>query len=196
MAKRSQNDHWAALAKKQGYPARSVFKLQEILQKYPVIKSADKVLDLGAAPGGFSLYLAKKCHSRVVSCDLKPLEVNHPNIIEIQGDFTHEDILQKIDAYAPFAAVLSDAAPATTGSRLTDCARSLALVQQAWSIAQRVLGHGGHFIAKIFEHGDEKEFMMQLGQYFHQVKPVRPKAVRSESMEFYIMALDYRKNQS
>ncbi len=193
MAKRSQNDHWAALAKKQGYPARSVFKLEEILQKYPLVKSGDKVLDLGAAPGGFSLYLAKKCQCDVVSCDLKKLEISHPHILEIQGDFTQKAVLERIQPCGPFALVVSDAAPSTTGDRLTDCARSLALVRQAWAIAQKLLSNGGHFMAKIFEHGDEREFMAQLGQYFHQVKAVRPKAIRNESMEFYIVALQYNK---
>lgn len=192
MARRSQNDHYAALAKRMGYPARSVFKLEEILEKNPLVRPCDKVLDLGAAPGSFSLYLAKKCDCVVVACDLKPLEVAHPNLQQVLGDFTQEKILEEIIQHGPFAAVLSDAAPATTGDRLVDCARSLVLVEQAWHIAEEVLVPGGSFMAKVFEHGEERKFMSDLNSRFSQVKAVRPKAVRSESMEFYIVAIGYK----
>ncbi|MGL4524830.1 MAG: SAM-dependent methyltransferase [Spirochaetia bacterium] len=192
MAKRTQNDHYAMLAKRKGYPARSVFKLEEILQKYPLIKKNDLVLDLGAAPGSFSLYLAKKIEARVVACDLKPLQVQHPEIHMIQGDFTHAEILKKIGCYGLYNAVISDAAPATTGDRLVDGARSLALVEQAWKISGSFLMPQGVFMAKVFEHGDERDFMKKLDSYFDVVKAVRPKAIRSESMEFYILGIGYK----
>jgi 23S rRNA (uridine2552-2'-O)-methyltransferase len=193
MAQRNSNDHYAAEAKRLGYPARSVFKLQEILQKHPIIAKGAKVLDLGAAPGSFSLFLARQYMAQVVSCDLKHLGVRHPGITGIVGDFTDTAVIDKICALGGYQAVVSDAAPATSGDRLVDCARSLALVQQAWDIAQLCLDKNGIFLAKVFENGDERAFMASIEPFFEKVIAVRPKAVRSESMEFYILAKKYKK---
>ncbi|NIZ18614.1 SAM-dependent methyltransferase [Entomospira culicis] len=195
--RRSSNDFWAEKAKVEGYPARSVYKLEEILAKSGGIKSDSLVLDLGAAPGSWSFYLVRKHQARVVACDLKPLDskvLANKQIDFIKGDFLREDVSAKIASYGAYDAVVCDAAPATTGDRLVDSARSYRLVEQALGLALAHLVEGGLFIAKIFAGGDEQELIEQAKLHFVDVKTMRPKAVRKESFELYLVASKFNKS--
>ena len=138
MSNYDKADFWAQKAQKEGYPARSVYKLQEIDEKFGVFsknKNGIKlnILDLGAAPGSWSLYLLKKYAAsiKLTSCDLCPLSLNVPafkapacDFVFLQGDFYSAEINAAIGARAPFNVIISDAAPATSGSSLVDAARS------------------------------------------------------------------------
>lgn len=193
---RQRADFWAEKAKKEGYPARSVYKLEEILHKNPsLIAKGSKVLDLGAAPGSWSLFLAKRWQCQLVSCDLKALQLPQKpaGIASLTGDFTSPAIQRRISALGPYAAVVSDAAPATSGDRLVDCARSLHLAQTALNIAVSQLQAGGSFIAKVFSGGDEEELFARAKEFFSQVKTAKPKAVRSSSFELYLLAFNFKK---
>ncbi|MCL2520586.1 MAG: RlmE family RNA methyltransferase [Spirochaetaceae bacterium] len=187
MAKRNSNDHYAERAKQLGYPARSVFKLEEIMQKNSFIKKEMTVLDLGAAPGSWSLYLARQ-GVKVVALDLKPLTVKHPNITALQGDMFSAELAIQLSKLAPFDVVVSDAAPATSGDRLVDASRSHELAEMAFNLALTYLKPQGSFLVKVFQNGDELELLKQLKANFKEVKVVRPQAVRSESFECYFLA--------
>ena len=128
----SKPDFWSQKAFKEGYPARSVYKLQEIDQKFKMLKNARSVLDLGSAPGSWTTWLLRNVDSssKVVSCDLNPLSksVKGSNLVFFQGDLTDEEIRNQIKEQGPFDLVVCDAAPLTTGNRTIDTARSRCLV--------------------------------------------------------------------
>lgn len=188
--KRTTNDHYAEKAKQMGYPARSIFKLEEILDKHPsLIKVDSKVLDLGAAPGSWSLYLAKKKQVEVIACDLKPLTITHPNITMVQGDFTSDNVINKLKSFGLYSLLVCDAAPSTSGDRDVDCAKSHELVDYAIQLADMCVEVGGHIIVKIFTNGDEKEQINTLKAKYTDVKILKPKAVRKESFETYLIGI-------
>ena len=126
-------DYWSQKAFKEGYPARSVYKLQEIDQKFGMLKKSSVVLDLGAAPGSWTTWLLRNISEtgKVVSCDLNPLakDVRANNLVFFQGDLLSEEIREKIKAEGPYDLVVCDAAPLTTGNRVVDTLRSKALVE-------------------------------------------------------------------
>ena len=186
-------DHYARKAKQDGYPARSAYKLQEIQSRYRVILPGMNVLDIGAAPGSWSMYalasVGKK--GRVVAVDLKEVSpsVADPRLEFILGDAFGSDLSGRIASRAPFDAVLSDAAPSTTGSRTVDTARSCQLARSAYDLASRVLRAGGNLVVKVFQGGDELELLQRLRESFATVKTVRPEATKKSSFEMYIVAL-------
>ena len=141
-------DFWSRKAFSEGYPARSVYKLQEIDQKFGMIKKNYKVLDLGAAPGSWTTFLlrAMEGSGKVVSCDLNPLSksVKGDNLVFIQGDLQQKEIFDQIKAEGPFDLVVCDAAPLTTGNRVVDTARSQGLVKMAIWYAETMLTESGH----------------------------------------------------
>ncbi|NIZ40613.1 RlmE family RNA methyltransferase [Entomospira entomophila] len=188
--RRMKNDVWADKAKHEGYPARSVYKLEEIVGKTGGITAGSLVLDLGAAPGSWTLFLVKKFQARVVACDLKPLDPQisrRKDVNFIAGDFLSDTVLQQIASFGTYDAVVSDAAPATSGDRLVDSARSYNLAQQSLFFAQKYLKENGLFITKIFSGGDEQALVQEAKPYFQSVKIMRPKAIRKESFEVYIV---------
>lgn len=193
MAKRTQ-DHFTRAAKAQGYPARSVFKLQAIQEKFRVAASGQSILDLGAAPGSWTRYVAGIVGSSgaVVAIDLAPIGVSGSNIVTLQGDFTDASVVADIAARGPFHCVLSDAAPATTGNRIVDTARSSALVESVFYNLPSWLRVGGNVVVKVFQGGDERALLDELRRGFESAKAYRPKAVRSESFETYLVGLGYR----
>ena len=183
-------DNYARRAKKEKFPARSVYKLQEMQQKYNLIKKGDKVLDLGCAPGSWLLYAANLTGNKgqVVGIDLKEVSERVPSHVGIyQGDIlSMDDELFKLTG-KDFNVVLSDMAPATTGSRHVDSARSFNLCQAALSIAQETLVSGGSFICKIFQGEDFKKFSDSVKQRFHRHKIFKPQSSRKASKEIYII---------
>lgn len=183
-------DHYARRAKKEKFPARSVYKLKEMQQKYNLIKKGDKVLDLGCAPGSWLLYAASLTGNKgeVVGMDLKPVSEKVPSHVRIfQNDIlSMDDELFKLTG-KDFNVVLSDMAPATTGSRHVDSARSFNLCRAALSIAQETLVSGGSFVCKIFHGEDFKEFSDAVKAAFKRHKIFKPQSSRKASKEIYII---------
>ena len=184
-------DHWARKAKTEGYPARSVYKLKEIEEKFGVIPRRGRVLDLGAAPGSWSLFVLRlrgpDC--RVVAVDLAPLAIPaRPELVFYQGDIFAGETLAFLESTGPFDAVLCDAAPATTGNRTVDASRSETLVEQALKIAEKTLRPGGACVVKIFQGSGERRIREEMRNSFASVKAFKPKATRSESFETYFIA--------
>ena len=186
-------DFWSRKAFSEGYPARSVYKLQEIDEKFGFLKKNFKILDLGAAPGSWTTFLLRKMEGsgKVVSCDLNPLSksVKGENLVFIQGDLLEKEIVEKIEAEGPFDLVVCDAAPLTTGNRVVDTARSAGLVKMAIWYAEIMLKQGGNFCVKIFQNGDQQAMLKKMREVFTQAKGFKPKACRSESFETFLIGL-------
>ncbi|UCF93998.1 MAG: RlmE family RNA methyltransferase [Desulfobacterales bacterium] len=190
-AKRNRwEDHYARRARQERYPARSVYKLQEIQKKYSLIKKGDKVLDLGCSPGSWMLYAARLTGpaGQVVGIDLKPVTVALPPHVRIH----RADILTLEDeALAAvgqdFNVVLSDLAPATTGNKALDAVRSFHLGRAALSIAQKGLTTGGFFVCKIFQGQNFEEFIGLVRLSFAKYKLFKPQSSRKASKEIYII---------
>ena len=185
-------DHYSRRAKKERFPARSVFKLQEIQSKHHLIKKGDKVLDLGCAPGSWLLYAANLTGNKgqVVGIDLKPVTEKVPPHVRIYNG----DILTLDDRFfdslgKDFNVVVSDMSPATTGNKHVDSARSYNLCQAALSIAQTLLIPGGSFVCKIFQGEDFKEFSDAVRSVFKSHKIFKPQSSRKASKEIYIIGL-------
>ncbi len=190
----SKPDFWSQKAFKEGYPARSVYKLQEIDQKFKMLKNARSVLDLGSAPGSWTTWLLRNVDSssKVVSCDLNPLSksVKGSNLVFFQGDLTDEEIRNQIKEQGPFDLVVCDAAPLTTGNRTIDTARSRCLVEMAIWYAQDMLKKGGNFCVKIFQNGDQQKELQKMREIFTVAKGFKPEACRTESFETYLIGLN------
>jgi len=195
MNKRSKPDHYTLKARKSGYPARSVYKLEEIQKRWKLIKKNSAVLDVGAAPGSWTLYVLKNFNNTsVTAVDLKPLEIKVPDSAKLnfyQGDIFSQEAEQFLSQQGPYNCILSDAAPSTTGNRLVDTSRSFDLVSRITDLAEKHLSAGGCFIVKIFQGGDEKIILRRFKNLFRDVKTFKPKAVRSDSMETYLIGSGY-----
>jgi len=185
-------DHYTRRAKKERYPARSVYKLKEIQRKFRLIKKGHKVLDLGCAPGSWLLYAAELAgpDGRVVGVDLKPVTVGLPAHVQVYtADILSPDQRLGADPSAGFDVVLSDMAPATTGSRITDAARSEALGRAALEIARERLVPGGSFVCKIFQGEDFKIFIDAVDKIFVRYRIFKPASSRKASREIYVIAM-------
>jgi 23S rRNA (uridine2552-2'-O)-methyltransferase len=186
-------DHYSRRAKKDRYPARSVYKLEEIQQKHRLIQKGYKILDLGCSPGSWLLYAAKLTgdRGRVIGIDLKPVKIQAaPNIEIINGDvFALDAGVLGTD----FNVVMSDMAPATTGHKAVDAARSAGLCETALAIAQRVLLPGGSFVCKIFQGPDFNQFVNSVRAGFDKQKIFKPRSIRKASKEIFIIGLGLKK---
>jgi 23S rRNA (uridine2552-2'-O)-methyltransferase len=188
-----QPDYYARLAKSKGYPARSVFKLEEIQQKYAIMKSGDTVLDIGAAPGSWSLFASRTVgkHGTVVAVDLKQLDdqvvQKVPNLELITGDIFSLDVEAAIGEHGPYDVVVSDAAPSTSGNKTADAGRSFTLVTRVLELCGTVLKPGGNLVVKLFQGGYEQELIQAARERFKKVKTYRPQATRKPSVEIYII---------
>lgn len=186
-------DTYAKQAKKEGYPARSVYKLKELQEKFNLFSPKSKVLDLGCSPGSWSEYVLRNLKGGfLIGIDLNPVKISYD---ESKAVFKEGDIrsyLSWLKEKGPFDSVISDAAPKTTGNRLVDTGRSLELVEMIIGIALETLKKKGNFAVKIFQGGDEKDLENSLKPYFESVKRVRPKAVRRESFETYLVGLGFK----
>lgn len=186
-------DFWSRKAFQEGYPARSVYKLKEMNEKFSLLKKDSVVLDLGAAPGSWTTFLLRNLgeNAKVVSCDLNPLskEVRGSNLTFLQGDLNDSEIRSKIKELGPYDLVVCDAAPLTTGNRTVDTARSEQLVEMAIYYAQTMLKPGGNFTAKIFQNGDQQKFLKLMREIFKSAKGFKPEACRSESFETFLVGI-------
>ncbi len=190
-------DYYFRKAKEQRYPARSVYKLKEIDNKFKLFRKGMKILDLGAAPGSWSMGAAEKIGTEglVVACDIQSTEVDFPsNVIFLQEDVFNrsqefEEYLLKI---GPFDVIMSDMAPRTTGTKFTDQARSLELCLEAFNITQRYLKQKGFFIVKIFMGPDIQELLLPMRKTFTKVKSFKPKSSRQESKETFFIGYEFK----
>lgn len=190
-------DHYFLKAKQENYPARSVYKLKEIDGRFHVFKPGMKVLDLGAAPGSWSMGAAERVGAtgRVIACDIQTTSVEFAENIA----FFQEDVFNRSEAFetllvaeGPFHVIMSDMAPQTTGTRFTDQARSLDLCVEAFAVAERYLIRGGSFIIKIFMGPDMDQLLKSMRQSFVRVKSFKPQSSRSESKETFFVGLGFR----
>lgn len=185
-------DHYSRQAKKDNYPARSVYKLQEIQKKYRLIKQGDHVLDLGCAPGSWLKYAASLTgpNGRVAGIDLNAVSIELPPHVQVYtGDILAENEELWAAVGKNFDVVLSDMAPATTGNRLVDAAKSFELCQAALAIASRLIRPGGSFVCKIFQGEDFKLFSDTVKNQFNIQKIFKPQSCRKASKEIYIIGM-------
>lgn len=190
-------DYFFKKAKKENYAARSVFKIQEIDERFRILKPGYKILDLGAAPGSWSQYASQKVgkQGRILGVDLQPIKITLPNAVFITADMRDlnlEQIMLEHEITPPFDVVLSDMAPKTTGVRITDQTRSLELCELALATAERFLRPRGSFVAKLFHSEEFEGFRKQLRERFGKVEVLRPKSTRKESKEIFFIALLYQ----
>ena len=186
-------DHYTSRAKKDRYPARSVYKLQEIQKKHHLIKKGYKVLDLGCFPGSWLLYAGQQTGSsgEIVGIDLKPVTIQVPSHVKMMTADVH--MLDTDTLGKKFHVVLSDMAPATTGNKTVDEARSLGLCQSALFIAKKVLIQGGSFVCKVFQGQDLKSFSEEVSTTFKERKIFKPRSSRKASKEVFVIGLGYHK---
>lgn len=194
---KTYRDHYFLKAKQENYPARSVYKLKEIDKRFRIFKKGMRVLDLGAAPGSWSLGAAERIgpEGLVLGADIQNTDTAFPpNVM-----FRREDVFDRSPAFedllrekGPFDVVMSDMAPSTTGHRGTDQARSASLCEEALAVALACLIKGGSFVVKVFMGPDVKALADELRKHFAVVKSFKPASSRSESMETFYVALGYK----
>jgi 23S rRNA (uridine2552-2'-O)-methyltransferase len=190
---RQLNDPYVAAAKQQGWRSRSAFKLIELDERFHLLRRGALVVDLGAAPGGWTQVAIAHGAARVVGVDL--LDVDPvPGATMLRGDFTdiavQERVVVALDGKADL--VLSDMAPNTTGHAATDHLRIVALAEEALAFALEVLAEGGGFVAKVFQGGAERAMLDRLKRHFASVRHAKPPASRKESSELYVVATGFR----
>ena len=186
-------DAYFKRAKKEGYLARSVYKLKEIDQRYRLFKKGDRVLDLGASPGSWLQYIAQVVgqKGRVLGLDLNPIKwENPPAFVQFwERDVLKWDVNEAKKVADAFDVVVSDMAPATTGIKDVDAFRSFKLANRAPEIALALLRPQGHFVCKVLEGGEMKDFLLKCKQQFSFVKVFKPQSSRRESREVFVVAL-------
>lgn len=184
-------DHYALRAQKEGYPARSVYKLIEIEERFHILTPGKNVLDVGSCPGSWSLWVLRRYPAtQVVGLDVQEMRITLPAKFHFfQVDVLSPEAEEAIRPFSPFGTFLSDAAPNTSGHATVDVARSEALVEQVLFWAQRYLEPGGNLVAKLFQGAGTQGILKMARTLFESVKPFRPKAVRPESRETYLVCL-------
>jgi len=195
---RQLNDPYVQRAKKEGYRSRAAYKLIELDDKYKWLKPGKTVLDLGAAPGGWTQVVAQRIRSNpenpsIIAVDILPMPPIAGALI-LQLDFMDENAPRKIREHILHGVdiVLSDMAPNTTGHAATDHIRIMAILEAAYPFACEVLKRGGVFVAKVFQGGAERELLTRMKQDFAQVLHAKPKASRSDSSEMYVVASGFK----
>ena len=193
---RQLNDPYVAEAKARGYRSRAAFKLIQLNDKYHFLKPGMRIVDLGAAPGGWSQIACEigGDQTHIVALDLLSMPPL-PGVVFLQADFLAEDAESLLLAHLGGEAdlVMSDMAPATTGHAGTDHLRIMALAEAALDFAVRVLKPGGTFLCKLFQGGAERGLLERLRRDFAKVRHVKPGASRKESNEIYLLATGFRR---
>ena len=192
---RQLNDPYVAEAKAKGYRSRAAFKLIELDDKFHFLKAGARVLDLGAAPGGWTQVALKRVggNGQVVGADIleiAPISGATLLVLDMMAPDAPDTIRNSLGG--PADVVMSDMAAATTGHRTTDHIRTTALFEAALDVAEDMLKPGGTFVGKVFQGGAASSLLTRLKQAFREVKHVKPPASRSESVELYLVALGYR----
>lgn len=190
-----RTDYYVKKSQQEGYPSRAAYKLLEIQQKDQLIKPGMVVIDLGAAPGGWSKVARELVGERgkVIALDLLPMEPIS-GVTFLQGDFNDDNILQKLFSVLenqPVDLVISDMAPNISGQKSIDQPRTMHLVELAWDFARKVLKEGGSFLVKVFQGQGVDAFILELRKEFKTVKIRKPKSSRARSREVYILGRDF-----
>lgn len=192
---RQLNDPYVQRAKREGYRSRAAFKLIEIDEKYHILKYGMKVVDLGAAPGGWAQVASKKVGSldpkggKVIGIDLLPIDPLPGvefEVLDFLADYAPKRLKEMLDGKADL--VMSDMAANTTGHKKTDHLRIMGLVEEAAYFATEILAEKGSFLAKVFQGGTEGALLAYLKQNFSLVRHVKPAASRTDSSELYVLA--------
>jgi 23S rRNA (uridine2552-2'-O)-methyltransferase len=187
-------DRFTRAAKDAGFPARSVYKLEEIDRRVQLLRSGMRVLDLGATPGSWASYAAKRVgpQGHVLAIDLEPIGTGlPPHAVFVQGDalsLTNDDLAR----FAPYDVVLSDMAPRTTGNRVTDQARSFDLFMRALAVGAALGARGSAFVGKIFMSGDLPAAREEVRRHYETERLIRPEGTRSVSTEIFGVGLGKR----
>jgi 23S rRNA (uridine2552-2'-O)-methyltransferase len=190
---RQLNDPYVAEAKARGWRSRSAFKLMELDDRFHLLGRGKRVVDLGAAPGGWSQVALERGAGAVVGIDLLAVDPM-PGAAFVQGDFADPEMPAKLAALIGGKAdlVLSDMAPNTTGHSATDHIRILALAELALAFATELLAPGGAFVCKLFQGGAERTLLAAMQRRFAKVRHAKPPASRKESSELYVVATGFR----
>lgn len=189
-----RGDHFTREAKKAGYPARSIFKLEEIDRRVKLLRPGMRVLDLGASPGSWTLYAAQRVGApgKILAVDLKPIEVPvPPHVTAMVGDALSLDN-EALATFAPYDAVLSDMAPNTTGNRIGDQTRSFELFMRALAVAEKLGAPGGAFVGKIFMGEDFANARKALKALYAEDRAIKPEGTRTSSYELFLIGLGKR----
>ena len=194
-SRRDKADSYTQRAHREGYPSRSVYKLEEINQTHHLIKPGDSVLDVGAAPGSWTLYTHRqliKGKGKIVAVDLNPLRLDPvpSTVTAFVGDAFSKEIRAKLVENGPYDCIISDAAPMTTGNRTVDTTRSEWLAEQVVFLAQEQLKEHGNLVIKIFQGGGQESVLKNMRTIFAKAKAFKPKACRDDSFEIYLIGLD------
>lgn len=189
------DDEYVQRAQREGYRSRAVYKLIELDQKYKIFRSGMTVVDLGAAPGGWSQYAALKTGAQGIIIATDILEMDAISGVQfIQGDFREDAIFDQILTTlggGKADLVISDIAPNISGNEAVDIPRSLYLIELAQDMAYKVLKKNGAFICKLFQGHGSEQWLNELRQNFRKIKVKKPKASRSRSREVYVIASEF-----
>jgi len=198
---RKINDYYAKKAKKDKYPARSIYKLEEVQQKYRFLRRGCSVLDLGCYPGSWSLYASEVIGPKgiVVGVDLQQADQQkRPDGAPIHWlcqDILEPELLPAVRKYRPaYTVLISDLAPKTTGNKWADAQKSLFLARHTLSLTGELLLNRGHFICKVFQGEDFPDFVGQVKDRFGMAKVLKPKSSRVESREVFVLGMDFKKH--
>lgn len=192
-----KSEHFYKQAKKEGYRARSAYKLKQIQNKFKILKQGNVVIDLGAAPGGWS-QVAKEIvgeKGTVIGIDLLPIQ-SIEGVTLLEGDMTDDNSINEIKNLMDNKqadTILSDMSPDISGNYSMDQARSIYLCEQAFKTCNELLKPGGNFICKVFEGEDLKHFLDKIKDQFQSIKRFSPASSRKKSSEIYIIAKSFKK---
>jgi 23S rRNA (uridine2552-2'-O)-methyltransferase len=191
---RQLNDPYVQEAQRSGYHSRAAFKLAEIDDRFKLLRPGTRVIDLGAAPGGWSQIAAARVGAdNVIALDREEM-AEVPGVRFLKGDFLEPETVARLETLLDGGAdvILSDIAPATTGHAATDHLRIIAIAEAVLDFAETVLNQGGALVIKVFQGGTEKELFDRLKRLFDSVKHVKPPSSRKESPELYVVAKGFR----
>lgn len=197
---RKVSDYYSKKAKKDKYPARSVYKLEEVQKKYRLLRRGDSVLDLGCYPGSWSLYAAEVVgpNGIVVGVDLQQADkqprLESSEIHWLCEDINNPELIKELRRIRPgFKVLLSDIAPKTTGNRWADHQQSIHLARTTLALAETLLHPKGNYLVKVFQGEDFPSFVDETKEKFSLVKTLKPKSSRTESREVFLLGMEYKR---
>ncbi len=193
---RQEKDPYVQMARRDGWRSRAVYKLQQIVEKEPIIRPGMVCVDLGAAPGSWSQYIVRRLQERVrlIAIDILPMDAL-PAVEFIQGDFTEDKVLRLLLAKLedmPADLVMSDLAPNISGNKAVDQPKSMVLAELALDLAKKTLKRRGNFICKLFQGQGADAYIAEVRKSFGKVRVMKPKASRPGSSEVYLVARNYQ----
>ena len=193
---RQEKDHYVQMARRDGWRSRAVYKLEQIADKAPILKSNMICIDLGSAPGSWSQYVAERLKGkvRIIALDVLPMD-SLPSVEFLQGDFTEDETLRRLgkmlaDSRADL--VMSDMAPNISGNKAVDQPRSMHLAELAFDFAIKTLRRQGNFVCKLFQGEGTDAYIADVRKAFGSVNVFKPKASRPASSEVYLLARYYQ----